>query len=213
MNPQDGLYTLLIRGPEGTEARVIGSIARVIAAAREPGAVLAAMSDPATRIVSLTVTEKAYGIDRAGGILPDHPAIAPDLRSPREPKGAIGLLVEALRQRREQGLDPFTVLSCDNLPENGALLRAGVLDFAARADPALAPWIEAGVAFLDHGGPHHAGGDARHARRRRPAHRLRGPGRHRDRALQPVGHRGPVHRRPPGLGGGRGDLCRRCRSV
>lgn len=148
LNPQDGLYTLLIRGPEGTQARVIGSIDRVIAAAREPGAALAAMSDPATRIVSLTVTEKAYGIDRAaGGIQPDHPAIAPDLLSPRAPKGAIGLLVEALRRRRQQGLDPFTVLCCDNLPENGALLRAGVLDFAGRTDPALARWIEAGVAF------------------------------------------------------------------
>ena len=148
LNPQDGLYTLLIRGPEGTEARIVGSLGRVIAAAREPGAALAAMSDPATRIVSLTVTEKAYGLDRAGGgVLQGHPAIAPDLQSPRQPKGAIGLLVEALRRRRQQGLDPFTVLCCDNLPENGALLRAGVLDFAGRTDPALARWIEAGVAF------------------------------------------------------------------
>ncbi len=139
---------MLVRGPEGTEARVIGSIARVIAAAREPGAVLAAMADPATRIVSLTVTEKAYGLDRAGGVIqPGHPAIAPDLRAPREPKGAIGLLVEAFRRRREEGLEPFTVLCCDNLPENGALLRAGVLDFAGRIDPALVLWIEAGAAF------------------------------------------------------------------
>jgi fructuronate reductase len=148
LNPQDGLYTLLERGAAGTTARVVASIAGVIAAARDPGAALAAMVDPATRIVSLTVTEKAYGIDRARkGVLPDHPSIAPDLQTPREPRGAIGLLVEALRQRRAQGLAPFTVLCCDNLPENGALLRAGVLDFTARIEPPLVPWIETAVAF------------------------------------------------------------------
>ena len=123
LNPQDGLYTLLERGAAGTAARVIGSIGRVVVAPREPGAPLGAMAAPETRIVSLTVTEKAYGIDRAGrAVNAEHPSIEPDLRTPHSPQGAIGLLAEALRLRRAAGTAPFTVLCCDNLPENGALL-------------------------------------------------------------------------------------------
>jgi fructuronate reductase len=148
LNPQDGLYTLLERGPQGTAARIVGSVGRVVVAPREPGAALAAMAAPGTRIVSLTVTEKAYGIDRAAQrVEPGHPSIAPDLGAPREPRGTIGLLTEALRLRRAAGLPAFTVLCCDNLPENGSLLRAGVLDFARRTDPSLADWIAEAVAF------------------------------------------------------------------
>ncbi|MFC6490859.1 mannitol dehydrogenase family protein, partial [Nitratireductor sp. GCM10026969] len=76
-----------------------------------------------------------------------HPAIAADLADPHAPRGALGLLVEALRLRREKGLAPFTVLCCDNLPDNGGLVRAGVTDFAARVDPDLADWIRTHVAF------------------------------------------------------------------
>lgn len=148
LNPQDGLYTLIIRGEEGISARVVGSIRRVIAAAREPDAALAALAAPETRIASMTVTEKAYGIDRArGAVDTGHPAIAADLANPRAPAGVIGMLVEGLRLRRERGLAPYTVLCCDNLPDNGSLVRAGVLNFARGVDPALAGWIENNVAF------------------------------------------------------------------
>lgn len=147
LNPQDGLYTLIVRDPAGTRARVVGSIARVIAAARSPGATLAALAAPATRIVTTTVTEKAYGIARGAGVDPANPAIAADLANPRFPSGVIGLLVEALRLRRAAGVAPFTVLCCDNLPDNGALLRLGVVDFARRLDPPLADWISAEGAF------------------------------------------------------------------
>ena len=148
LNHQNGLYTLLERGPRGTSARVIASIERAIAASREPEALLAAMADPAIRIVSATVTEKAYGIDRtAMAVDPQHPAIASDLAAPRTPSGAIGLIVEALRRRRQEGNAPFTVLCCDNLPDNGGLIRAGVVDFARRFDPDLANWIAGEVAF------------------------------------------------------------------
>lgn len=143
LNPQHGLYTLVERGPDGTRGRVIAAIDRVIAATRDRAAVLDAMTDPATRIVSLTVTEKAYGIDRAAGAVdPSHPAIAADLADPRAPAGAVGLIVEALRRRRAAGARPFTALCCDNLPDNGGLLRTGVLDFAGRIDPELRRWIE-----------------------------------------------------------------------
>ena len=146
--PQDGLFTLIERGAQGDRARVIGAIDRVIAARGAPEAVLGPMADPAIRIVTLTVTEKAYGIDRSGPDAdPAHPDVAADLDSPAAPRGVLGLLVEGLRLRRAAGHVPFTVLCCDNLPENGAMLRGGVLGFARRIDPGLADWIAAEVAF------------------------------------------------------------------
>ncbi|MEN3793506.1 mannitol dehydrogenase family protein [Fulvimarina sp. MAC3] len=148
LGPQDGLYTLIERGADGERARVIGSIGSVLAATRELAAVIGWLANPSIRIVTLTVTEKAYGFDRAAmDIDPDHSAIAADLRNPREPQGVIGLLVEGLRLRRAADLSPPTILCCDNLPENGALLRAGVLGFARRIDPELGDWIARETAF------------------------------------------------------------------
>lgn len=148
LNPQHGLYSLIERGEEGASARVVGSLRRVIAAARDGQAPLAALAAPETRIVSLTVTEKAYGIDRARGCADEaHPAVAADLAAARRPQGVLGLLCEGLRLRKEQGLPPFTILCCDNLPDNGGLVRTGLVDFAARLDPSLAEWIGAAVAF------------------------------------------------------------------
>ena len=146
LGPQRGLYTLIERDAAGSRGRVIGALAGVIAA--DPAATLVAMADPAIRIVSLTVTEKAYGVSRtARDADPDHPAVAGDLASPDCPSGVLGLLTAGLAARRRAGLPPFTVLCCDNLPENGALLRGGVLGFARRIDPVLADWIGAEVPF------------------------------------------------------------------
>lgn len=148
LNPQDGRYTLLVRGADATKARVIGSIDSVISATRDSTVVMQALVSPDTRIVSLTVTEKGYGIERAtGGVDAGHQAIAHDLDDPRNPVGVIGLIVESLRQRRALGIPVYTVLCCDNLPENGKLIQSGVLDFAMRLDEGLRDWIAAEVAF------------------------------------------------------------------
>ncbi len=148
LNPQDGLYTLLVRGAEGVSARVVGSIARVLVAPQDPAAVLEALAAPATRIVSLTITEKGYGIDPAtGGLDRVHPSIAADLADPAHPQGAVGYLVEALRLRRERGLGGFTVLCCDNLPGNGRVVARLVAEFALERDAELARFIEAEVSF------------------------------------------------------------------
>ena len=148
LDAQDGLFTVMERDGAGDRARVVGSVARVLAASRDPGVVPAALADPAIRVVTLTVTEKAYGIDRAAqDIDPTHGAIGADLAAPRAPSGVIGLLVEGLRRRHAVGVPPFTVLCCDNLSDNGALLRTGVLAFARRVDPDLARRIESEVAF------------------------------------------------------------------
>ncbi|MFB9265084.1 mannitol dehydrogenase family protein [Bradyrhizobium erythrophlei] len=148
LNPQNGLYTLIERDASGVRARVIGSIACAIAASRAPDDLMASLVDPRTRIVTMTVTEKAYGVDRAAMTVDiHHPAVAADLRNPTHPSGVLGLLAEALRRRRAVQVKPFTVLCCDNLPDNGAFVRHGVVDFARRCDPALGEWIADKVSF------------------------------------------------------------------
>jgi mannitol 2-dehydrogenase len=109
---------------------------------------IAAMTRPEIRIVSLTVTEGGYFVDAATGIFdPAHPDIMADARSPDRPATAFGAIVAALRMRRATGVVPFTVMSCDNLPGNGAVTRAAVIGLARLSDPALADWIAANVAF------------------------------------------------------------------
>lgn len=148
LNAQNGLYTLIERGPHGPKARIIGSIASVIAGARDRGDMIAALTSRAIKIVSLTVTEKAYGIDRQTSTVElNHPANAHDLRHPRQPRGVLGIICETLRLRRQAGIEAYTVLCCDNLPDNGALLKSATLGFASRVDPELAAWIGEQVAF------------------------------------------------------------------
>jgi fructuronate reductase len=146
--PQDGLYALAVRSGEGERLRVIGSLRRILVAPADPEALLQAMIQPQVRIVSLTVTEKGYCHDPATGTLrEDHPDILADLAHPREPRTALGFLVEALRRRRQSRLLPFTVLCCDNLPANGRTVARVVSRFATLLDPDLGRYVEGEVAF------------------------------------------------------------------
>lgn len=145
LRPQDGLYTLVLQG-ERPALRVVGSIRELLCAPQEPEAVLARLADRDVRLVTLTITEKGYCLS-ADGVDLAHPDIVHDLASPETPASAIGWLVAGLRARRDRGFEPFTVLSCDNLADNGGRLRRAVLQFAAQLDPRLADWIETGVAF------------------------------------------------------------------
>lgn len=141
--PQDFAYTAQELGPDGETLRQVEIIADVLVAREDPEAVLAAMSDPAIRIVTLTVTEKGYCHDPATGRLnAAHPDIRHDLENAL-PVSAPGFLVRALARRNAAGLPPFTVLTCDNLPENGRLVKGIVLDLAERLDPELSAWIAA----------------------------------------------------------------------
>lgn len=145
--PQDGRYTLVTRGAE-VSARVIGALAGVFAGPDVIRQTLATMIAPACRIVSLTVTEKGYGITSAGELDRSHPAVRADLVTPTAPVGVIGLIVAALVMRRNAGLGAFSVLSCDNLSHNGQKLRSAVLEFAAETHGTdLATWIEAEARF------------------------------------------------------------------
>ena len=146
--PQDFLYALAEMGADSEQVKVIGSIIDVFGGAEDAGKLLAKMSDVSTRIVSITVTEKGYYLDPATGKLQlQAPAIAADLAAPASPKTILGLIVQALKNRKAAGITPFTVLSCDNLPNNGILAKAAVLAFAREVDGALASWIEANVTF------------------------------------------------------------------
>lgn len=146
--PQDFLYTLAEMGADSEKVKVIGSIIDVFGGSEDAAKLLAKMSDVSTRIVSITVTEKGYYLDPATGKLQlQAPAIAADLAEPATPKTVLGLIVQALKVRRAAGITPFTVLSCDNLPNNGILAKAAVLAFAREVDAGLATWIEANVTF------------------------------------------------------------------
>ncbi len=148
LEPQDGLYTASARSAEGEALRIVGSLRRLLVAPNDPEALLAAMSDANVRIVTLTVTEKGYCHDPATCRLDeDHPDIRHDLGQPRAPKSAPGFVVEALARRRAAGVAPFTVMSCDNLPSNGATARNVITRLAALRDGDLGKWIEGEVAF------------------------------------------------------------------
>jgi len=146
LEPQDGLYTLAQLDAE-TTFRVVGSIVEVLVAPEDPPSVFARLAAPTTRIVTLTVTEKGYTLSSAGGLDESHPDIVHDLAHPREPKSAVGYIVEGLRRRFAAGLAPYAVVACDNLADNGWRLKAAVVAFASKVDADLAAWIEREASF------------------------------------------------------------------
>tara|TARA_B110000090_G_scaffold185238_1_gene213126 strand:- start:1943 stop:3388 length:1446 start_codon:yes stop_codon:yes gene_type:complete len=147
LTPQGFAYTALELAPEGVIPRVIDVITNVLVARENPEAVLQVMSDPAIRIVTLTVTEKGYCHEPSTGALNrSHPDVVYDLANDL-PRSALGYLVRALQRRRGAGVSPFTVLCCDNLPENGKVVQGVVLEMARLIDPELADWIAKNGAF------------------------------------------------------------------
>ncbi|MEM6499250.1 MAG: mannitol dehydrogenase family protein, partial [Pseudomonadota bacterium] len=146
--PQGCAYTAIELAPTGPKARQISAISKVLVAVENPAAVVDLLADPAIKIASLTVTEKGYCHNPStGGLDQAHPDIEHDLADLKKPRSALGFLVAALQRRHLSGSAPFTVLSCDNLPSNGRLLRGLVLQFAAVIDVEFAQWIEEQVPF------------------------------------------------------------------
>ncbi|MGY1705985.1 mannitol dehydrogenase family protein [Geodermatophilus sp. SYSU D00697] len=151
LRAQDGLYTLVLKAPDGSiEPSVVGSLLDLLLLDDDPEAVLAAMAAPTTHVVTMTITEGGYSTDKATGRFRPDDALAADLAGP-VPRTAFGLLTEALRRRRAAGTPPFTVISCDNVESNGDLARQTLVEFArlqqARTGDDLAEWIAASVAF------------------------------------------------------------------
>ncbi|GEA61174.1 fructuronate reductase [Vibrio comitans] len=149
LREQDHLYTVAEKGADSTEIKLIGSVTESLHPTMDgKQSVLNKMTEEQVAIVSMTITEKGYCADPATGRLDkNNPIIQHDLHHPQTPDSAIGYIVEALRLRKEQGIKPFTVMSCDNVQENGHVARSAVLDFASLLDPKLAKWIEENVTF------------------------------------------------------------------
>lgn len=148
LKPQDCLYTLINRIEGVDHFRVIGSLLDIMAAPDQLEDVLSVMCRPEIRVVTITVTEKGYCHDPATGRLNEaHPAVIADLAAPETPKTLPGLVVEAIRRRRAAGAEPFTVLSCDNLAQNGIVTGRVVTRFAELRDAELGKWIAANIAF------------------------------------------------------------------
>ena len=149
LDAQDGLYTLVLKHSDGTyEPRVIGSIVEYLFAPDDPEAVIEKMAAESTRIVSLTITEGGYNLsDVTGEFDVANPDVLADLEPGAVPRTTFGLITEALRRRWKRGLAPFTVMSCDNLQDNGYLSKRVFTAFAGLRDPDLGDWVEREARF------------------------------------------------------------------
>jgi mannitol 2-dehydrogenase len=148
LEPQDWLTTVVELEPGANIARVTGAMMGFVPVNEDGRAIVDALDDTALRIVSLTVTEGGYCIDPAtGSFNPEHPDIVYDAAHMDAPRGVFGVLLAALKRRRDQGLAPFTVMSCDNIPHNGQVARDAVAGLAELVDPSLAAYVREQVAF------------------------------------------------------------------
>lgn len=146
---QDGLYTLIVKHPDGTiEGKIMGSLVDFLLGIDNPVAVIDRMAHPDTKIVSLTITEGGYNFIASTGEFDfDNPDIQHELKHPDNPKTVYGFLTASLKKRRDAGLPAFTIMSCDNIQHNGDVAHDMLLTFAKRQDAALADWIEQEVRF------------------------------------------------------------------
>jgi mannitol 2-dehydrogenase len=149
MQTQDCLYTLVLKASDGSwEPRIIGSIVQYLYAPDDPDAVIEKMADPATRIVSLTVTEGGYNFNQVTGEFDaTNPGVQADLAPGAIPATTFGLITEALVRRRSRGIEPFTVMSCDNIQGNGHMAQKVFTAFARLRDPELGDWVSGTVRF------------------------------------------------------------------
>ena len=149
MDAQDCLYTLVVKHPDGTlEPRVIGAMVQYLLAPDNPDAVIDRMAAPTTRIVSLTITEGGYNLHQVTGEFDvADKDVQHDLAARGAPRTAFGFVVEALVRRRERGVPPFTVMSCDNIQGNGDVARRMFAAYAALRGPELGQWVEQRVHF------------------------------------------------------------------
>ncbi|WP_136443272.1 mannitol dehydrogenase family protein [Pacificoceanicola onchidii] len=146
LQQQDWLTALVEQEADKSEARVLGSMIDFI----EPGdaeATIARMTGEDIRIVSMTITEGGYFLDANDNFDPSHPQIQHDTANPKTPATVFGLILAALRKRRDMGIAPFTIMCCDNIPHNGDVTRRTLTGLARLSDPAFAEWISKNVAF------------------------------------------------------------------
>lgn len=146
---RDGKYTLTVCGRDGKDScREIDSLVELNWAGDNPEAILDRMADPEIRIISMTITEGGYNIDRKSGEFDlTNPHVAADLENAEKPSTAFGYVAEGLRRRRDANAGPVTILSCDNLQHNGDTASRAFMSFFRAQDPELARWAEKNVTF------------------------------------------------------------------
>jgi mannitol 2-dehydrogenase len=146
---QEQIYTLTVCGRDGVdEAYRIGSLVELYWAMEEAEAILAKIADKNIRIITLTITEGGYNMEKSTGeFILDDPAIQHDLQNPHAPKTVFGFIAEGLRRRKAQGNGPVTILSCDNLQHNGNTARKAFSTFFKAQDAELAEWVAENVTF------------------------------------------------------------------
>ena len=149
LKDQDGVYTVTVCGRDGVDqAYEIGSLKDVIWAQKEPEKVIAKIADPDTKIVSMTITEGGYNIDKETGEFDlSNEAVKKDIESPSTPATVFGYVAEGLRKRRDAGAEKVTILTCDNLQHNGNTAKKAFMSFFKAQDPSLAEWAETNVTF------------------------------------------------------------------
>ncbi len=144
---QDWLTTVVEQEADRSAARVTAPMVDHLKVGDTAG-IIARLADPAIRIVSMTITEGGYFIDPATQRFdPAHPDIVADAKSPDAPRTVFGLILAGLKRRREAGVAPFTVMSCDNIPGNGHVTQNAVVGLAELGGSELAGWVRDQVAF------------------------------------------------------------------
>lgn len=147
LEPQHGLYSVAVQD-EPRQLRVIGALRELLVAPQDPARVLARMTSKHTRVVTATVTPQGYCLGADGRLDLSHPDIRHDIAQPQAPTSLVGFLAEALRRRRAESTKPFTVVSCDEMPDNGRRLMRAVVDLAmAQKQHDLARWVVGECAF------------------------------------------------------------------
>ncbi len=145
---QDGLFSLLVEEDERRSARIIGTTLGVIAARKDPHRLIEAIASPATQIVTITITEKAYKLDPSSGqLMADDADLRADLASLERPSMIAGYLAAGLKLRRDRAMSPITIASCDNMSDNGSKLSRSVVHVARAHDDRLGDWIEQHCSF------------------------------------------------------------------
>lgn len=148
LQPQDCLYDVAVCDSSAVNYRLIGSIKSIDVAPENADRIIKLIANPYVSVVTLTVTEKGYGIEPHTGALDTGNAdIAHDLASLDRPRSTIGFLVAGLMRRRDLGAGPVTIISCDNLPQNGTRLRKALLGFVEHTCPDIRSWLDENVRF------------------------------------------------------------------
>lgn len=149
LQQQQGLYCLTEKDDQDSTDRVIGSLHRLIFAPGNPQEAIDALADPDVKIISMTITEGGYRYDfDKDRFFSEHPDIQHDLANPQAPKTLFGYLWQAAKVRAALGdAGKVTLMSCDNVPHNGNVLRKAMLAFIELAEPALKPWFEQSVSY------------------------------------------------------------------